>query len=131
MTKDDQNFTWNEKKLNIAKEMASGTKSQRQIAEELDCHESTISKLKQIPEFMMKVDEFTIAHERGSIAGLLRMAYQGLDIKEGKIPEDKTTAIDFAKLIADLQGHTKQRIEHSGATIDTIKIVMKKEEEKN
>lgn len=129
MVNANQEFKWNEKYINLAKELSAGTKPQVQIAEELDMAPETISRFKNHPEFMAKVNEFTIAHEQGTLAGLLRFAYAGLDIKKRYIEEDKTTAIDYAKLIADLMGHSKQKIEHSG--IDNININIKRAEKKD
>ena len=124
MTNIDQEFKWDEKKLNIAKELSSGTKSQKQIAEELDCHESTISKMKQHPDFMMKVNEFTLAHELATKGGILRELMNGVHMKRAKIEGDRSTALDFLKEINEMLGYKKQHVEHTG--IDNITINIKR-----
>lgn len=129
MTKDDQKFNWTKKKLNIAKEISTGIKSQRQIAEELDVHESTISKLKQHPDFMTKVNEFTLAHELATKGGILRELMNGVHMKRKKIEDDRSTALDFLKEINEMLGYKKQHVEHSG--IDTININIKRASDKD
>lgn len=120
MSKAIKKFQWTPKKLNIARTIAEGIRSQRDIAREFDITEETISRWKQAPEFMEKVDEFTLAHEKATKAGLLREAYKGLAVKEKKIKDDKSTHLDYVKTIADIQGHSKQTVRHEG--IDTITV---------
>ena len=125
----NQNFKWDEKTVNIARELSTGIRTNRDIAAQFEIHESTISKWKQNPEFMEKVNQFTLDHELGTRAGLLREAMYGLHIKEKQIENDRSSHLDYLKEIGDLQGLKKQKIEHSGSSINTIRIVMKKEEE--
>ncbi len=104
-------FKWNKKKIDIAKELAEGIKTGEQIAEEHGVFYKTIWTWKHYPEFLEKIDEFTIAHERGTVAGLLRELYKGLRIKSELINEDKGKHIDYIKEIGELKGHKKQRTE--------------------
>ena len=120
--KEGQEFVWDAKKLDIAKELATGIKTNRAIAEEFGIHESTISKMKAVPAFMEKVNQFTLDHELGTRAGLLREAMRGLHMKQAKIENDKSSHLDYLKEIGDLLGMKKQKIEHSGTTIDTREL---------
>lgn len=104
-------FIWTVKKLDIVKELAEGTKTGEQIASESGVAYKTIWAWKQYPEFLEKIDEFTIAHERGTVAGLLRELYKGLKIKSELIKKDKGKHIDYLKEIGELKGHKKQRTE--------------------
>lgn len=92
------------KRLKAALMIAEGIKTQRDISEELDIHESTISKWKQDPDFTAYVDKMTLEHETASRAGLLRRAYAGAHLKQLKAGEDRSTHLDYLKFIADLQG---------------------------
>jgi hypothetical protein len=92
------------KKLKAALMMAEGLKSQRDISDELDIHESTISKWKQNPDFTAYVDKMTVEHETASRAGLLRRAYAGVHLKQLKAGDDRSTHLDYLKFIAELQG---------------------------
>ena len=124
MSTDVRNFTWTNKKLDVAKAMSSGTQTQQEIAEEFDIREETISRWKRHPEFLAKIDEFTIFHELATKAGILREAYKSLDIKREKIEDDRTTHLDYLKEIADIQGHKKQKVEHSGSVEHTGGVVV-------
>lgn len=95
------------KKLKAALMMSEGLKSQRDISEELDMHESTISKWKHDPDFAAFVDKMTVEHETASRAGLLRRAYAGVNLKQTKITDDRSTYLDYLKFIVDLQGLKK------------------------
>lgn len=92
------------KKLKTALMMAEGTKTQRDISEELNIHETSISRWKLDPGFMSYVDKMTVEHETASRAGLLRRAYAGVHLKQLKVGEDRSTHLDYIKFIAELQG---------------------------
>lgn len=104
-------FTWSKKKIDVAKELSEGIKTGVEIATEHNTTYKTIWEWKKYPEFLEKIDEFTIAHERGTIAGLLRELYKGLKVKSELIEEDKGKHIDYIKEIGELKGHKKQRTE--------------------
>ena len=57
------------KRLKAALMIAEGIKTQRDISEELDIHESTISKWKQDPDFTAYVDKMTLEHETAQQGG--------------------------------------------------------------
>lgn len=124
MSKNVKEFTWSKKKLDVAKAMAEGTSTQRSIAEQFSISEVTISRWKDHPEFLNKVDEFTLDHEQATRAGLLRECYKGLNLKRDKIEDDKNTHLHYVQEIADLKGMKKQKVEHSGSIDSTESIVV-------
>lgn len=125
MAENGREFVWSKKKLKIAKTIADGTKTIDEVAEECDISPRSIFRLKAHPEFMEKVDEFTLAHENATKAGLLRECYKGLDSKRGNIDSDRTTHLDYVKEIVDIQGYSKHTIKHEG--IDGINVIIKHE----
>ncbi|WP_135612769.1 hypothetical protein [Methanococcoides sp. AM1] len=124
MSKNVKEFTWSKKKLEVAKAISKGTQTHGDIAEAFDITQETISRWKQHPEFLEKIDEFTLSHELATKAGLLRECYKGLDLKIDKIEGDKTTHLDYVKQIAEIQGHKKQKVEHSGSVEHTGGVVV-------
>lgn len=130
-TKKPKEFKWTNKKLDIARAMAEGTEPQCAIAKRVGVDAATISVWKLNSEFMAKVDDFTLAHERATKAGLLREAYKGIDIKEKHIEEDKSTHLDYVKYVSKIQGHEVDKVEHSGGVSIELKMVdcSKKDEE--
>lgn len=117
-------FTWTKKKLDVAKMLSEGINPQCDIAKEIGVDETTISRWKRNPEFLEKIDEFTLSHELATKAGLLRECYKGLEIKQLKIDDDKTTHLDYLKHITEIQGHKKQKVEHSGSVEHTGNVVV-------
>lgn len=95
------------KKLKAALAMASGEKTQKQIAIDIGIDETTISRWKRDVEYLAYVDDLTIKHENASQAGLLRAALHGVKVKEDGMEEDKSTHLDYLKAVADIQGHNK------------------------
>lgn len=123
MSTNGTNFKWTAKKLAIAKGLSMGYKSTKVVSSENDISVRQIQRWKSHPDFMLKVDELTLAHDKATKAGLLREAYKGLNIKRCNIEEDKTTHLDYMKEIADLQAHKKQNIELSGSISHPIEYV--------
>ncbi len=124
MLKNVKEFTWSKKKLDVAKAMAEGTSTQRSIAEQFNISEVTISRWKEFPEFLSKVDEFTLSHELATKAGLLRECYRGIDAKGKNIDGDRTTHLDYVKHATEIQGHKKQKVEHSGSVEHTGGVIV-------
>ena len=100
----NQNFEWTPKKLAVAEALSIGIEKQGDIALRFDISQETISRWKSHPEFMEKIDELTLKNESAIRAGLLREALKGLGIKTQSIGEQKTTHIDYLKLISELVG---------------------------
>lgn len=114
---------WSKKKVAVAKAMAEGVDSQRSIAERFDMAEETISRWKQDPEFLKRVDDLTLSLEKHTVAGMLRR------ISEQQV---KTTVredewLKLEEFRAKLLGYDKQKIEHSGITPISIIIEQPKE----
>jgi hypothetical protein len=124
MLKNVKEFTWSKKKLDVAKAISIGTETQRDIANQFNISEVTISRWKEYPDFLAKIDEFTLAHEHATRAGLLRECYKGLDLKRDKIEHDKNTHLHYVQEIADLKGLKKQKFEHSGSVEHTGEVVI-------
>ena len=117
-------FKWNRGKLLAAKEIADGSKTHGEIAKELKITQQTISRWKQFPEFLEKIDEFILADARATKAGILKAALDAAEIKKKHIEDDKSTYLDYIKTIADVQGHNKKQIEHSGELKTTSEAVL-------
>lgn len=124
MSRNVKKFVWSKKKLDVAKAISEGIDSQDTIAKALDLTPETISRWKQHPEFLEKIDEFTLNHEQATRAGLLRECYKGLDLKREKIEQDKNTHLHYVQEIADLKGLKKQKVEHSGSVEHTGNVVV-------
>lgn len=110
----DTKFEWSQNKLDVAKELSEGIKTIEKIADAHNITPNTIYRWKRVPEFMKKVDEFTLAHENATLAGLLREAYKGMNIKRPNIKDDRSTHLDYVKYVSKVQGHEVERVEHSG-----------------
>ncbi|MCK5431781.1 MAG: hypothetical protein KAJ03_03505, partial [Gammaproteobacteria bacterium] len=76
------------------------------------------------PEFLEKIDEFILADERATKAGILKAALDAGKIKEKDIKTDKSTYLDYLKLIADIQGHNKKTLAIEGEITTTNKEVV-------
>lgn len=113
-------FTWSTKRKEAALLLSTGLKTQKEVCEEIHITEKTMCEWKKFPAFLEKIDELTIKNENFTRAGLLKECLKGLDKKTKGITEDRSTHLDYVKMIAELQGHTKQKIEldadlkHSG-----------------
>jgi len=104
-------FTWSTKRKEAALLLSTGLKTQKEVCEEIHITEKTMCEWKKFPAFLEKIDELTIKNENFTRAGLLKECLKGLSIKTDHICEDRSTHLDYVKLIADLQGHTKQKVE--------------------
>jgi len=101
---------WSDNKRQTAEAMAEGIETQGAIAERLHIQESTISRWKNDPEFLQRVDDLTLALERHTLAGMLRR----IDSKqqETTVKKDEWTKLEEMK--SKLLGFDKQKVEHSG-----------------
>lgn len=117
-------YKWSQKKIKVANALSEGILTQTKIAEKFKITETSISLWKREPEFLQRVDELTLAIDKATRAGLLREAYQGLEIKRENISDDKTTHLDYTKAIADLQGLNKQKVDvnHSGEVKHVLEV---------
>lgn len=109
MVKKKQEYALSAIQLKAAKAIAEGEKTQVEIAEELNINPVTISRWKQEPLFLQTVDRFTMLYSRATYAGILREAYAGMRKKSGSIEKDKSTHLDYLKIIVALRGFDKAR----------------------
>lgn len=114
-------FKWTPKKIHVAKALGEAQKTKTDIAKDFCMRIETIWRWEQFPEFLMKVDEFTLAAEQGTMAGLLRECYKGARIKAKAIKDDRSSHLDYVKEIGDLKGHKKTKIDIS-AKLETRNI---------
>lgn len=94
-----QVWNWTPARKKAALMMASGLKTQIEIANELSVAEETISRWKQYPDFIKEVERLTFLQENATRAGIVRKALKALDIKENNISEDKNTFLDYLEFI--------------------------------
>lgn len=104
---------WSKKKEAVAKAMAEGIESQRSIAERFDMAEETISRWKQDPEFLKKVDDLTLSLEKHTVAGMLRRISE----QQAKTTVREDEWLKLEEFRAKLLGHDKQKIEHGDQRI--------------
>ena len=117
-------FKWTSQKLEAAKLLAEGELTYEEIAARVQRKRQYVSRLKENPEFLEKIDEFILADERATKAGILKAALDAAEIKKKHIEDDKSTYLDYIKTIADVQGHNKKQIEHSGELKTTSEAVL-------
>lgn len=104
-------FLWTYKRKTAALLLSTGTKTQREVCKEINITEKTMCEWRKYPEFLEEIDRLTLKNENFTRAGLLKECLKGLTLKMGNIEEDRSTHLDYIKMIAELQGHTKQKIE--------------------
>lgn len=120
-------FNWTPQRRKAALLLSEGIKTYEEVAAAVRVHYSTVWEWRQHIDFLAEVDRLTLENEKATRAGLVRLALKALDEKQDGIRDDKNTALDWAKFIADIQGHVKQKVEmdanlkHSGE-IDIHKL---------
>ena len=114
-------FEWTDQKIDIAAALAKGEHTQKEIAEQFGVRTETISRWRHHEEFSEKIIDYTSKHDMATRAGLLNEALLGLNKKRKFIDKDKSTHLDYIKIIADIVGANKQTIEHIGdVTIEYV-----------
>jgi transposase-like protein len=113
-------FVWTPQRKQAAVLIAEGTKNYKDIAFEVGIEDRTLRRWRQSPIFLEEVSRLTLANEKATREGLLRIAYNAIETKMGKLEEDKSTLLDWTKFISDLQGMTKQKIEFDNVTSQSI-----------
>ena len=116
---------WSERKKEVARALAEGLETQREIAKRFNLKESSISRWKLDPEFIKFVDDMTLSLERHSLAGMLRR----IDSKQNltTVKKDEWTKLEEMK--SKLLGFDKQKVEHSGEV--GISLQWNKDEDTN
>lgn len=107
-------FKWTPQRKKAALLLSGGSITYEDVAAEVRVHISTLWNWRQCDVFLKEVDRLTLENEKATKAGLLRIAIKALDDKKDGIKNDKNTALDWAKFIADIQGHVKQKVELEG-----------------
>lgn len=104
-------FKWTPQRKLAALLLSEGTKTNEEVAAETRIHFTTLYEWKKSPVFLAEVDRLTLENELATRAGLVRFALKAIEEKKDNLREDKNTALDWAKFIADMQGHVKQKID--------------------
>lgn len=104
-------FVWTGKRKKAALLISVGTKDYEDIANEVGVHRKTFWEWRQHPIFQAEVSRLILANEKATREGLLRIAYKAIEEKIESMADDRSTVLDWAKFIADIQGHLKQKVE--------------------
>lgn len=104
-------FIWTGQRKKAALLISEGTKNYEDIASEVGVHRKTFWEWRQHPIFQAEVSRLTLANEKATKEGLLRIAYRAIEEKIDSVAGDRSTVLEWSKFIADIQGHTKQKIE--------------------
>ncbi|KKG35395.1 hypothetical protein DU52_15840 [Methanosarcina mazei] len=107
-------FKWTPQRKKAALLLSVGTKTNEEVAAETRIHFTTLYEWKKSPVFLAEVDRLTLENELATRAGLVRFALKAIEKKKDNLREDKNTALDWAKFLSDIQGHTKQKVELEG-----------------
>lgn len=120
MPKKRNKSIWSENKKVGAEAMAEGTETQTEIAKRLGVQESTVSRWKNDPDFLKKVDELTLALERHTLAGMLRRI--DAKQKDTTVKKDEWTKLEEMK--TKLLGFDKQKVDvsHSGEVKQVLEV---------
>ena len=104
-------FQWTGQRKKAALLISEGTKTIDEIWVEVGVHERTLFDWRQHPIFQAEVSRLTLANEKATREGLLRLAYKAIEKKIGSVADDRSTVLEWTKFIADLQGFMKQKVE--------------------
>ena len=104
-------FLWTEKRKKASRLISEGVKNYEDISEEVGVHRETFWEWRQHPIFQAEVSRLTLANEKATREGLLRLAYKAIEKKIGSVADDRSTVLEWTKFIADLQGFMKQKVE--------------------
>jgi len=107
-------FKWTPPRKAAALALSTGLKTQRQVCKELNITEKTMCEWKKSPIFLEEIDRLTLKNELATRSGLIRECLYGLELKRDHIEGDKNTHLHYDQAIAELQGHTKQKVELEG-----------------
>jgi DNA-binding XRE family transcriptional regulator len=95
-------FRWTTARKATARLMSTGTKTQKEIAQELNLTGKTICEWKQYPEFLQEVDRLTFLQENATRAGIVRKALKAIEKKEKYISEDRSTLLDYLEFLVKI-----------------------------
>lgn len=97
-----EKFNWNPKRRKAALLLSEGIHKHGEVAKIVQVSGQTISEWKKYKEFLDEIDRLTLENELATRAGLLRLAYKGVDVNKPDLREDKNTTLDWAKFITDM-----------------------------
>lgn len=117
-------FIWTGQRIKAALLISEGAKNIAEMCEEVGVHDRTLFDWRQHPIFQAEVSRLTLANEKATREGLLRLAYKAIEAKIGSISDDRSTVLEWSKFIADMQGHMKQKIELEGNVNHTGEVVI-------
>ena len=103
-------FIWTGPRTKAANLISEVIKNYEEIAEEVGVHRKTFWVWRQHPIFQAEVSRLTLANEKATKEGLVRLAYKAIEEKMGNIADDRSTVLEWSKFIADLQGHVKKQV---------------------
>ncbi|MDD4521720.1 MAG: phBC6A51 family helix-turn-helix protein [Methanosarcina sp.] len=104
-------FSWTPQRKQAAKLLSEGLYNYETVADMVHIHHKTLWEWRKYKEFLDEVDRLTLENDLVRRAGILRECLYGLDIKRKHIEEDNNTHLHYVKMIADIQGHIKQKVE--------------------
>ena len=104
-------FIWTPQRKKAALLISEGTKNYEEIAFEVGVEDRTLRRWRQSEVFLEEVSRLTLANEKATREGLLRLAYKAIEEKIGRVADDRSTVLEWSKFIADLQGFLKQKVE--------------------
>lgn len=116
-------FKWTGQRNRAALLIAEGRKKYEEIAIDIGVHYVTFWEWRQHPIFKAEVSRLTLANEKATRDGLLRLAYKAIEDKIGNVADDRSTVLEWSKFIADLLGYMKQKVEleanvnHTGGVV--------------
>jgi len=117
-------FHWTGPRMRAVLLIAEGKTRHEAIALDVGVHYSTYWDWRQHPIFQAELSRLTLANEKATREGLLRLAFRAIEAKIGNVADDRSTVLEWSKFIADLQGHMKQKIELEGNVNHTGEVVI-------
>jgi len=97
--KDLKVFKWTPQRRKAAELLSTGLYYQREVANQLNLSEVTLSIWCQHPDFKQEVDRLTLLQENANRSGIVRKILKAMDIKENYIAEDRNTFLDCIELM--------------------------------
>lgn len=104
-------FIWSAKRKEAALLISEGTKNYNEIASVVRVRRETLWEWRRHPIFQKEVSRLTLENEKATREGLLRLAFKAIEQKMANIGDDRSTVLEWAKFISELQGHVKQKVE--------------------
>jgi len=104
-------WKWTPQRKRAALLLSLGTKKYEDVSSEVGVNERTLYEWRQNEDFVKEVDRLTHENEKATKAGLLRLAFKALEEKNKRLTEDRSTALDWANFVVNLEGLSTQKVE--------------------